>query len=234
MRKRYYQWLVGLLLLGSSAAMAQSPSSVAGRVYDKQTQKGIDRAEIRLADPQTALEQAQSNAQGNYQLGVQPTQGSYTVEVQAQGYNSAVVAVQFSPENPVFEINFGLDRLAGNPDLGLTFGPIYFDFDSSYLTGEAILELHKIIAVLKQQPDLKIAVDAHTDSRGSSPYNDWLSKRRAARTAAYIVEKGGIASDRVQTRSHGKHQLTNQCQEGVHCTKKEHRMNRRATFAVVE
>jgi len=41
---------------------------------------------------------------------------------------------------------------------------------------EAALELEKIVAVLKANPKMKIAIKSHTDSRNSKEYNLILSE----------------------------------------------------------
>jgi hypothetical protein len=56
---------------------------------------------------------------------------------------------------------------------------------------------------LEYDPDAKLLVEAHADTRGSSPYNRDLSGRRVERIKQYLVEQG-IAADKVQTAAHGK------------------------------
>ena len=56
---------------------------------------------------------------------------------------------------------------------------IYFDTDQWRIRKDAEIELQKVIAVLKQYPDMKIDVRSHTDSRSDYNYNMSLSEKRA-------------------------------------------------------
>jgi OmpA family/PEGA domain len=56
---------------------------------------------------------------------------------------------------------------------------------------------------LEYDPDAKLSVEAHADTRGSAPYNRELSERRVERIKRYLVEQG-IAADKIQTAAQGK------------------------------
>ncbi|MGC2088342.1 MAG: OmpA family protein [Candidatus Acidiferrales bacterium] len=49
----------------------------------------------------------------------------------------------------------------------------------------------------------KLTVVGHADVRGSSPYNEALSQRRADRVKDYLVSQG-ISADKIETRAEGK------------------------------
>lgn len=82
-------------------------------------------------------------------------------------------------------------------------------------------------------PEMKVQVRSHTDSRANDAYNIILSKNRAKATSAYLVEQG-IDESRISFEGFGETQLTNNCSNGVPCTKEQHQMNRRSEFIVVE
>lgn len=75
---------------------------------------------------------------------------------------------------------------------------------------------------------------SYTDSRGDDNYNIDLSNSRSKTTIEYIVNQGGISSDRLTGEGYGETQLTNQCSNSVKCTKEEHQANRRSEFIIVE
>lgn len=56
---------------------------------------------------------------------------------------------------------------------------------------------------LEYDPDAKLSLESHADTRGSAPFNQELSQRRVERIKQYLVEQG-IAPDRVQTAAYGK------------------------------
>lgn len=59
------------------------------------------------------------------------------------------------------------------------------------------------VAILEANPDLRVRIDGHTDSRGSEAHNQALSERRASAVRDYFVEQG-IDPSRLETRGFGK------------------------------
>ena len=110
-------------------------------------------------------------------------------------------------------------------------GNVYFALNSSYLNRDSKAVLDKMIIFLTENPSVHIEVASHTDSRGTDTYNKWLSGRRAAHTIDYLVANG-IDVERLIGRDQGEEHLTNHCVDGVHCTEKEHRVNRRSEFSL--
>ncbi len=110
--------------------------------------------------------------------------------------------------------------------------PIYFDFNSSYLTRRAKDELEKVVRLMDQYPKMIIESASHTDSQGPDGINLWLSDKRAKRTVDYIISRG-INSSRITGKGYGATQLINQCVKGVECTDAQHEKNRRSEFVII-
>ena len=110
---------------------------------------------------------------------------------------------------------------------------IYFDYDKYDIRFDAKIELEKIAVVLKENPDTKIKVNAHTDIRGKKPYNLKLSKSRAYSTVQYLVDKG-IEVERISSEGHGETQVAEKCTKGKPCTGLQHQLNRRSEFLIVD
>jgi outer membrane protein OmpA-like peptidoglycan-associated protein len=85
------------------------------------------------------------------------------------------------------------------------FKSLYGAFNSTDLTYPSFALLDTIIALLKSYPDTRIEIQAHTDSRGTTEFNQNLSEQRAEVVKAYLVEKG-IATKRIQTKGFGESQ----------------------------
>lgn len=118
-------------------------------------------------------------------------------------------------------------------DLGcrLSLQPIYFDFDRFNIRPDAAIELAKILAAMRQYPELIIHIESHTDSRGNDQYNEVLSERRAQSTLSWLVDQG-IESNRLSAKGYGEYQLQNRCSNGMECTEEEHQLNRRSMFII--
>ena len=118
-------------------------------------------------------------------------------------------------------------------DLGcrLSLEPIYFDFDRYNIREDAAIELAKILAAMRQYPELIIHIESHTDSRAPNGYNERLSEKRAQSTLNWLVDQG-ISRSRLTAKGYGEYQLVNQCSDGVECTEEEHQLNRRSMFLI--
>lgn len=73
-------------------------------------------------------------------------------------------------------------------------GGILFKFDSSELTPQAEDIASRIAEVMKDNPDLKIAVVGNTDNTGNFNYNIKLSERRARAFMDAVIMDGVAAS----------------------------------------
>jgi outer membrane protein OmpA-like peptidoglycan-associated protein len=109
---------------------------------------------------------------------------------------------------------------------------IYFDLNSSILRSEAILELDKVVQIMRKYPAIIIESSSHTDSRESDQYNNWISEKRAKRSMDYIVSKG-IHPNRISAKGYGETQLINSCSNGTYCSEESHQLNRRTEFRIV-
>jgi len=67
---------------------------------------------------------------------------------------------------------------------------VLFDFDKADLRSEATSALEKVAAVLKAYPGASVAIEGHTDAKGSDRYNQPLSERRAASVRGWLASQG--------------------------------------------
>ncbi|MDH3710381.1 MAG: OmpA family protein, partial [Cyclobacteriaceae bacterium] len=87
-------------------------------------------------------------------------------------------------------------------------------------------------ALMKQYSGLKINLDSHTDSRGSSTYNEGLSYRRSQAAKDYLLA-AGVEENRLITTAQGEQALINECNDFNPCSERDHRLNRRTQFSLV-
>jgi len=111
-------------------------------------------------------------------------------------------------------------------------GMIYFDVNKYNIREDASVELNKIIKALNENPEISIELGSHTDCRGTTLSNEKLSQQRAESSAKYIIEMGGIQSQRITYKGYGESQIINKCVDGVSCTPEEHALNRRTEFKI--
>lgn len=119
-------------------------------------------------------------------------------------------------------------------NIGFDLSPIYFDFNSSKLTDNALSILNRNIDVLKANVQLKVDVVGHTDSRGNADYNKRLSQARANAVKEFLVYKG-IARNRIITiKGKGEAELVNNCNDNTNCDDAMHQQNRRVEFIIAK
>jgi outer membrane protein OmpA-like peptidoglycan-associated protein len=92
----------------------------------------------------------------------------------------------------------------------LKLNNIYFDYNSSAVRADAKETMKKVLQIMKENPDFRLQITAHADSRGSSDYNEKLSRLRA------------------------ESQLEAECPPGQDCDELIHQLNRRAEFRIVK
>jgi len=138
--------------------------------------------------------------------------------------------------NKVFETKIVLDQIV--MDKAIVLENIYYDLDEDYIRADAAVELDKLVTVLEDNPEIKIELSSHTDSRQTAAYNDDLSKRRAQSAVEYISSKG-IDADRLIARGYGESQLLISDEEinklpTEEAREQAHQRNRRTEFKVIE
>ncbi len=115
----------------------------------------------------------------------------------------------------------------------IVFENIYYDYNSFVLTQGAKRELDDLAKIMVDNPNLKIQLSAHTDSRGRAEYNQDLSQQRANSARDYLVSKG-ISYLNVQAIGYGETQLRNHCTDDAYCSEAEHIYNRRTEVKILQ
>jgi outer membrane protein OmpA-like peptidoglycan-associated protein len=81
---------------------------------------------------------------------------------------------------------------------------IHFDTGMDTIKPESFKILNQIAELIRSHPELtKIRVEGHTDNVGGAAYNKDLSRRRAGSVVRYLVEKGKVPADRLESDGFG-------------------------------
>lgn len=80
---------------------------------------------------------------------------------------------------------------------------VFFGFDKSNLSAEAVKVLKVQAEYLKANPEKQIVIEGHTDDRGTREYNLALGERRAIAVKNYLISRG-VDADRIRVISYGK------------------------------
>lgn len=213
---------------------------LAGTVTDKESGIALIGSKVTLYDDDyNMLKVIVTDNEGKFDFGLVGCDSKYHIKSEKEAYNTVEVPVVTADESGRTFVPLLLDKsikpLKIGDDLAivLELKTILFDLNKSNIRPDAAIELSKILVVMEQNPNLKVDVRSHTDSRQSKVYNEKLSDRRAKSTMAWLI-KNGIDKKRLTAKGYGESQLLNKCADGVKCTEAEHQANRRSEFIIVK
>lgn len=117
----------------------------------------------------------------------------------------------------VLDLVFRIENLAGNvQDLQVKetdqeirielAADVLFDFDKADILPKAQDALRQAAGVIKEKGKGTVRIEGHTDSKGSDPYNQKLSERRAAAVKAWFIDKEGVRNVEFSTTGFGAKQ----------------------------
>ena len=109
---------------------------------------------------------------------------------------------------------------------------LFYDLNKYNIRPDAAIVLDRLAKLLIDNPEIRIEIGSHTDSRATAEYNLKLSQQRSESVVAYLIGKG-IAPGRLVAKGYGESQLINKCADGVPCTEEEHQANRRTVIEIL-
>jgi outer membrane protein OmpA-like peptidoglycan-associated protein/tetratricopeptide (TPR) repeat protein len=165
-------------------------SWVQGKVFDKNSSAGLN-AIVELVDlkSQRLVSRVQTDSDGNY-LTTLPKGREYAFNVISKGslfYSSQFNTKESSSEEgqtlnvPLQPIQVGANMVLKN---------IFFNTAKYDLLPESIVELDRIVVLMKENPTIKIQINGYTDSIGKDADNLVLSEARAKSVVSYLTSKG--------------------------------------------
>ncbi len=200
-------------------------------VKDANTGNPLASAKVAILDDmQNVIETRTTDKDGRLTYSVDCDR-TYSLKASTNGYETSMFRIEKTREQKIDVI--AKLKPIGNliVDGKVELSSIYFEYNKSNVTPEAAFELNKLVEAMKEQPQLKIEVKAHTDNRGNDAYNLKLSDQRAKATVQYVISKG-IDKSRISGQGYGESQLKVDC--GENCTEEQHAINRRTEFIIVQ
>ena len=167
-------------------------SYMKGRVFDSRNMKGL-RAVLQLIDletEETVMEIESKAGEGDYLISL-PSGRDYALNVSADGYLFHSDHFTFSglhKRHDPLRRDISLDRVqVGN---SVVLNNIFFETNSHQLLPDSKAELNKLYGFLLLNPNIVVEIAGHTDSTGSSEYNQKLSEERAQAVVDFLYDKG--------------------------------------------
>jgi OmpA-OmpF porin, OOP family len=212
--------------------LAEEFFTVTGVVKDKETGIPIENTVVTLTDTATGVNTSVvSDESGRFTFFL-PLNNTYTIETVTSGYyNQVKEGFSTKPnQNNKLDLNVYSEKVSF--EKGIRIFDIYYDYNSADIRSDASVELRKIIEVMRENPQFRLQMYSHTDSRGKADYNQKLSETRGTSVLNYLGTEG-IASRRVRSIGMGESRLVNDCVDVVECDEEEHQRNRRTEFVIL-
>jgi len=179
---------------------------VKGVVYDAKTKQKLE-AKIDLIDLKSdkAISSVTSDIKNGDYLITLASGAEYALYVNKEGYLFKSLSFNYKEktEAQAIELDIYLDPIEKGKTV--TLNNIFFDFGSFDLEEKSKTELNKLITFMKENPNTKIEIGAHTDNVGSVEANNSLSLKRAQSVVAFLKSKG-LAEARVISFGYGESQ----------------------------
>ncbi len=195
----------------ADAAQKQAQDAQARADADAQRRAEAEKAkaEADLQRTQALLQQQQAQAQAlaAQQAAEDAERQKQAAQLQAQEADrEKQEAIQQKEElraRLLAQLNQVLQTKDTARGLIVSMPDVLFAFNKYNLKPEARERLAKVSGILLAYPDLKLAIEGHTDSIGSDEYNQQLSEKRADTVRGYLVSSG-VVPDHVSAVGLGK------------------------------
>lgn len=205
-----------------------------GVTLNTDDQKVVSGVLVSLESGSAKISQMISEEDGSFTFLLDP-ETAYQVQGLKDGLYSSIEKVTTQSLNRSQQLYVQLHLGVSPVRVGLSFviENILYDFDSDVIRYDAGIELDRLTAFLNTNPNIKIELSSHTDSRGDNNYNMKLSQKRAQSAVNFLIGKG-IAASRLSAKGYGETKLLNQCKDGITCSEEEHQLNRRTEIKIME
>lgn len=175
-----------------------------GRTLDEMTGEPVGSS-IELVDNKKnkVVATFKSNTSTGKFLVSLPSGTNYGIAVKAEGYlfHSENFDLPDTAAYQEVEKDIYLKKVVVGKSIVLR--NIFFDVAKSSLRSESTAELNRLVALMVENPSIRIEIGGHTDNVGSDEYNQKLSENRAKSVVDYLIENG-INKGRLEWKGYGE------------------------------
>ena len=199
-----------------------------GYVLDEESKEKLADATVKVLDKDgNIIKKVTTDAAGKYEACDIPF-GSYDITANRKGYMFKLDNFDIDESH----VDTGLDKdmelkkfVVG---MKIALENIYYDVAKATLRPESVAELERLVQIMNENPTLVIEIGGHTDSDGSSSYNQRLSQDRSQSVVDYLLE-AGIPTDRMEAKGYGEESPI-----APNDTKENKQLNRRTELLVLD
>lgn len=225
---------------------------VYGRILNAATREPI-HARIICVSKETGavIDSLQTSRTGKYEFYVNENEVSFQVsapgfEALTESLNLKIFLKSGSFEKDIYVEPDGLEESEGIPAVeeeapapaigeklneeatAFKLDKVYFNLGQAVVLQESYEQLDNLAEYLKENPELKIQIEGHTDNQGDPAANQKLSLDRAFNVRQYLIEKG-VDGKRIRFKGHGSTQPVS-----PNDTEENRSKNRRVEYKIMD
>jgi len=207
-----------------------------GAVFLNASQKRISNALVKLKDDnEKVIEEFKTTGNAKFHFKLKCNK-KYKIEASKKGYKTSErLMITNAVPKVIAKKNLFVTKVLpeGENKEFLFVGTVDFDYNEWKLQKRFMYELDKAIRLMKENENLVIHFESHTDSRAPKDFNMELSEHRIEVLKEYVGFKG-IFRKRFSGEAFGETKPINKCVKGVQCAEEEYLANRRTVFTLKE
>lgn len=210
-----------------------------GGVVNLNSKRGVAKAQVRVLDKDgNVIKEVYCDDDGQFRFEI-PWREQVTIQATKERHSVFSVSYNQSEYESVqgrsfnMGISFVDDMLTEEEGKSvIKLENFYFDKGKADITPLIQAELDKVVDAVQRFPQIKLQIETHTDSRGSSNTNKKLSQQRADAIKLYLIKTGLSSNNIVSTIGYGEEKIINNCTDGVFCLDFLHKKNDRSLIVV--
>ncbi|WP_246010702.1 OmpA family protein [Hymenobacter perfusus] len=175
-----------------------------GRVFDAFTKKPI-RADVQLYDLNTdeLVQYVGSDAENGEYTVVLNEGRQYAMYAAADKYLMRSLSFDYSDKRSFDPLTLDIYLEPVRSGRSIVLNNLFFDSKEFALKPKSRTELNRLVAFMKQYPDIQVEVSGHTDDVGSDDDNQVLSQNRAKSVYTYLLSQG-VKAQRLRFKGYGE------------------------------
>lgn len=176
--------------------------AVRGNVYDQDTRELLPGSKVMFLDDKSMQIGNKTSSKDSLYFFNTRVGHAYSIKTTKDGYftGSATFAVMEKDDNDTMRVDVYMKKI---PKGAVRVENIYYGFDSANLRPESKVGLDSLYQILVDNPQIKIELSSHTDSKGNDKYNMRLSQKRAQSVVDYLISRG-IPTERLVPKGYGE------------------------------
>lgn len=182
----------------STAPISKNMAKITGKVFHPEDMSALSNANVvvRKKDNDSVIAQT-TTTNGSYEF-VLPARQHYLISAQKAGYQTKSIPVYASRDQEEVVSLFSMNRETYTTPLAV----LPFSQSKDELEKSTLQALDQLLKKLKEEPELRIRLEGHTDNVGDFNKNLTLSLQRASIVRAFLIQNG-INPSRLEEKGYG-------------------------------